>query len=302
MINSYPTVYAIGHSAISNIFSSGVLVEEKIDGSQFSMGIINGELHCRSKSKQINIEAPEKMFIEAIDTAKKLAPLLHEGWIYRCEYLKTPHHNVINYSRIPKNNLIIFDIVVDEEVYLSYDEKLEVANRLGLECVPKLYEGHVDNMELLMSFLDKTSILGGSKIEGVVVKNYSLFTREKKIMIGKYVSEKFKEVHRVEWNKNNPSGKEFIENVAMKYRSEARWNKAIQHLSEAGELENSPRDIGKLLKEIPEDILKEEKESIMKELFDYFYPKFRRIVISGFPEYYKEYLANKAFENMDNKQ
>lgn len=301
MINSYPTVYAIGHSTISNIFFSDVLVEEKIDGSQFSMGIINGELHCRSKSVQINIEAPEKLFIEAIDAAKKLAPLLHEGWIYRCEYLKIPRHNMIAYSRIPRNHLIVFDVMTGKEKYLSYNEKVEAASELGLECVPKLYEGHVDSIELLMSFLDKTSILGGSKIEGVVVKNYSLFTREKKIMIGKYVSEKFKEVHRVEWNKNNPSEKEFMESVAMKYRSEARWNKAIQHLREAGELENSPRDIGKLLKEIPEDILNEEKESIMKELFDYFYPKFKRIVINGFPEYYKEYLANRAFENMNDK-
>ena len=37
-LSSYPKVYAIGHRAIGDIFKDTVLVEEKIDGSQFSFG------------------------------------------------------------------------------------------------------------------------------------------------------------------------------------------------------------------------------------------------------------------------
>jgi len=44
MLHSYPSVYAIGHKAIEEIFLGPVLIEEKIDGSQFSWGIIDGEL------------------------------------------------------------------------------------------------------------------------------------------------------------------------------------------------------------------------------------------------------------------
>lgn len=71
-INSYPTVYALGHKAIEGIFDSPVIVEEKIDGSQFSFGLIDGELRCRSKGKELILDAPEKMFSKAVATVREI--------------------------------------------------------------------------------------------------------------------------------------------------------------------------------------------------------------------------------------
>lgn len=78
-INSYPQVYAVGHRVIKDLFVGEVAVEEKIDGSQFSMGVVNGELCCRSKGKQIILDAPEKMFTKAIETATELKDELYPG-------------------------------------------------------------------------------------------------------------------------------------------------------------------------------------------------------------------------------
>jgi ATP-dependent RNA circularization protein (DNA/RNA ligase family) len=39
MILSYPSIYALGHRAIRELFDGPVVVEEKIDGSQFSFGV-----------------------------------------------------------------------------------------------------------------------------------------------------------------------------------------------------------------------------------------------------------------------
>ena len=65
--NSYPKVYALGHPATKDIFSGEVLVEEKIDGSQFSFGVIDGVLRTRSKS----CEPPDgRMFDLAVSAAK----------------------------------------------------------------------------------------------------------------------------------------------------------------------------------------------------------------------------------------
>ena len=36
--HSYPQIYNLGHKAIAGIFDDDVLIEEKIDGSQFSFG------------------------------------------------------------------------------------------------------------------------------------------------------------------------------------------------------------------------------------------------------------------------
>jgi hypothetical protein len=278
-----------------------VIVEEKADGSQLSFQLDNetGELLCRSKGKQLVLDAPEKMFTRAVETVKEIAPLLHPGWIYRCEYLEKPKHNVLAYDRTPNKYLIGFDICTGLETYLPYAEKKAELERIGLECVPLLYEGKVDSIEQFASFLDITSILGGTKIEGVVVKNYKLFTQEKKVAIGKYVSEKFKEVAGGEWRKANPTDADITSLLIAAYRTPARWQKAIQHLKERGELEWSPRDIGSLIREIQADTKKECEEEIKDALFKHFWPKIQRGITAGAPEWFKELLLASAFEKGD---
>jgi hypothetical protein len=293
-IYSYPTVYALGHSAIADIFSGPVLVEEKIDGSQFSMAILDGALVCRSKGKDLVLDAPEQMFVAPVETARSLD--LHPEWLYRCEFLSKPKHNTLAYSRIPAQGLIVYDIGTGLEAYMSASEKMEEAARLGLETVPLMHHGRVSGMADLDAFLERESILGGTNVEGVVVKNYALFTPEKKVAMGKYVSEKFKEIHGPDWAERNPSRSDIILRLIENYRTDARWEKAIQHLRDAGTLENSPRDIGLLIKEVPADVRKECEQEIKDALFAYAWPTIQRGVIRGLPEFYKRRLAERAFE------
>ena len=297
MINSYATVFQLGHKMIADIFSSPVVLEEKIDGSSFSFGIIDGELQCRSKGKQLILDAPEKMFTKAVATAQELSSLLHPGWVYRSEFLEKPKHNVLAYERVPLKNVIIFDIDTGGENYLTPQEKMDEAHRLGLECVTAFYSGMVESMDQFMQLLETVSRLGGTRIEGLVVKNYNVFTAEKKIALGKYVSERFKEVAGGEWRRANPTDADITNQLIIRYRTPARWEKAVQHLRERGELEESPRDIGKLIHEVPDDVLRECEQDIRDRLFAHFWPKIRRGVTVGLPEFYKEELAKKAFSD-----
>ena len=99
-IGGYSKVYAIGHHAIQGLLEADVLVEETVDGSQFSFANLDGELVCRSRGKDIILDAPEKMFTKAIEVITELYAThqLHEGWVYRAEYLSKPKHNVITYD------------------------------------------------------------------------------------------------------------------------------------------------------------------------------------------------------------
>jgi hypothetical protein len=257
--------------------------------------VIGGELVCRSHKKQMIPDAAEKMFDKALATVRLLLPSLKDGWIYRGEFLEKPKHNTLVYERVPAGNIIIFDVMIAPETYLTPEEKAKEAQRIGLECVPMIYSGAVENYEMFKEFLERTSILGGTKIDGVVIKNYALFTQEKKAAMGKYVSEVFKEIHDKDWKERNPAGKDLVLSLTLKYKTEARWQKAIMHLREAGQLEGSPRDIGLLIHEIPTDILKEEEEAIKESLFKHFWPQIQRGVTRGLPEWYKEMLAKSAF-------
>lgn len=293
-IYSYPTVYALGHSAIRDIFSGPVVVSEKIDGSQFSMAILDGELVCRSKGKELVLDAPEQMFLPAIETARSLD--LHPGWVYRCEFLSKPKHNTLAYSRVPAKGLIVYDIGVALEEYLRHEWVWQEAERLGLEVVPLLLDGTVAGMASLDELLERNSILGGTKIEGVVVKNYGLFTPEKKVAMGKYVSERFKEVHSADWRLRNPAKADLVQRLIEEYHTEARWEKGVQHLREMGMLEGSPRDIGVLIREVPADVRQECEQAIKDALFAYAWPMIQRGIVRGLPEWYKRRLAESAFQ------
>lgn len=296
IISSYPSIYAIGHALVKDIFDGTVVIQEKVDGSQFSFGVLGGELMCRSRGKQLLLDAPEKMFKRAVEVARELHPHLHPGWTYRGEYLERPKHNTLAYSRIPKNHIILFDINLGMEEYATPDVVAQEANRLGLEVVPTVHVGQVTGLEMFQTFLERESILGGCKIEGVVVKNYARFTQYKKAMMAKYVSEAFKEKHLTDWRTRNPTSSDVVDRLIAQYTSEARWQKAVQHLREAGTLQNSPRDIGLLVKEVIEDVQKEEEEEIKAALFEHFWPKIRRGFTNGLPEWYKKSLLESAFE------
>jgi len=298
-IGSYPKIFSIGHAQIAQLFDGEITIEEKIDGSQFSVSIRDGELMARSKGAQLIIDAPQKMFNEAIEVIKELAPNLHPGWIYRAEYLRKPKHNALAYDRIPNNHIMLYDINIGQEQYMSYEDKTTEAARLGLEVVPLIYHGDGSQMsaEKLKDMMDRISVLGGAKIEGFVVKNYQRFTPDGKAMMGKYVSESFKEVNKVEWKKENPSNKDVLSALMEEYRNKARWQKSIIHLQEKGQITDSPGDIGILIKEVQKDIEEECEQEIKQKLWLWAKSHILRGSIRGLPEYYKEQLLNKQFSS-----
>ena len=316
--HSYSSIFTLGHKAIQDLLKGEVLVQEKVDGSQFSFGLFDvmeavpgergildvvpgQELKIRSKGAVMHPEAPEKMFTLGAETAKRLQPLLHLGWTYRAEFLAKPRHNALAYDRVPAGNLIIFDINTGDQEFLSYENKASESKRLGLECVPLLFSGRIETIDQFRQFLGTVSVLGGQSIEGVVVKpeKYDLYGRDKKVLMGKFVSEAYKEVHSNSWKTDNPSAKGIVAMLGDKYGTATRWQKAIQHLREAGKIEDNVRDIGLIMREIPEDILKECEEEIKERLFAYAWPHIRRMTTRGFPEFYKEVLLRRQFEVED---
>jgi len=273
-----------------------VLVQEKIDGSQISFGIDeNGKLNMRSKNKEIDVENPDGMFKTAVEFLVKYQSVLHPNWIYRGEYLLKPKHNTLEYYRVPHNHIILFDICNGLESYLPYSCLCIEAKRIGLEVVPLIAEGvftEADILELKDEWLSRESILGGTKVEGVVIKNYNVFTAEKKVAMAKIVRQEFKEQNSSNWKDEHPTSQDIIQRLIETYRNEARWRKAVQHLRDAGELQGEMKDIPLLMKEVSADVLKECKDEIVERLFAYAWPKIMKGITRGLPEWYKTQIEN----------
>jgi hypothetical protein len=297
-ICSYPSVYALGHPAVEELFDGTVSVSEKIDGSQFSFGVLDGELKMRSKGAEIFGVTTDKLFGPATHKAQELADsgALIPNAVYRCETLRSVKHNTLTYGRVPAGNLYLYDVELEPNVFADALGLPAHAEKLGLEPVKLIGEGVYNSPKEVLDFLEQESCLGGCKVEGVVVKNYTRFGRDKKVLMGKYVSEAFKEKHATDWKKSNPSGKDIREEIGASYKAEARWRKAVQHLAEAGKLEGSPRDIGPLLKELGQDVRGEEEEQIKEMLWKWAWPTIQRKLSGGFPDWYKQQLLEKQFE------
>lgn len=304
--HSYPSIYALGHRYVEHLLDGPVIVEEKVDGSQFSFGRFDSEnfespFQCRSKGAVLHVDAPEKMFTEAVASVRSRLDLLHPGWTYRGEYLKKPKHNGLAYDRIPTGHIIVFDINTDLETYLTPEKKAAEAARIGLECVPVLYRGVVSDLEMFRALLATPSVLGGQTVEGVVVKpdGYGLFGQDKKVVMGKFVSEAFKEVQAAAWKETNPQSGDVLASLCDAYTTQARWMKAVQHLRERGVLDDSPRDIGALIKEVPPDVKAECEDEIKRKLFAWAWPHIARAVTRGLPEWYKDELLKRQFAHHD---
>lgn len=284
----------MGHAAIKDLFADPVVVEEKIDGSQFSFLCLGDTVIFRSKNAVIDPTAAG-MFQKGVDAISEIAGRLMDGWTYRGEYLMKPKHNTLAYDRVPRRHVILYDVDTGLESYLPrYNLELEAA-RIGLDVVPCLAEGNVFSLEELEALLQTPSILGGQTVEGVVIKNHHRFGRDGKALMGKHVSAKFREVHDKDWKKRNPAGKDIIATIVAKYRTEARWTKAVAHMRERGELQDAPQDIGPLFKEVSTDILAECGDEIKDALLKWAWKDISRGVTRGLPDWYKEQLSEQQF-------
>ncbi len=299
MIAAFPKIFTLGTKYIQDIFKESVEITEKVDGSQFNFGKIDGVLQIRSKNKELYFDNPEKMFGEAIDYVKSIEDIIPDNTIFHCEYLKKPKHNTLVYERTPRNHLICFGVSSQDQSFTIHYEML--AEKIGIESVPVLFSGTVYSSDKLKSFLETPSILGGTKVEGIVIKNYSrlflLGGYPIPLMSGKLVSENFKERHGS--NKDFKHGRKW-DAYKESFRTEARWMKAVQHLKEKGELEGDPRDIGKLIKEVQNDIRAEEGEDIRAHLWEIFGDELIRESSAGLAPWYKERLLDTVLGETNN--
>lgn len=295
-IPHYPKVLTLGSAYTENIFNGEVVIQEKVDGSMFRFGINeDGQLVMGSKSVAIYEDNYPAMFKEAVEYVKTLKLNFEKDTYFYCEYLQNEKHNVLKYERIPKNHLVLFDCLVNGK-WLDQNELKMTAENLGIDVIPTLYEGDA-NVEKVRQLLETKSYLGGETVEGVVIKNY-----KQTILLGgnvyplftKYVREQFKERHQTEWKVKSPKGA--IQQYLEGFKSEARWQKAYQYLRDKGEIEKSPRDIGKLIKRVQDDIVEEEKENIKNELYKMFIKDILRTATKGIAEWYKDFLI-KSLEN-----
>jgi hypothetical protein len=304
MFEKYAKILQLGDPLMPDLFDGDYIVEEKVDGSCFRLAIDKeGNRYFGSKEVSYSDERPpDKMFMKAVTNGNAILDRAKGTWLEGhdllviCEFFTSPKHNTLEYERAPKDNLMFLDVILDGNL-LSHAEKKKVCGMLGMEQVAVLLEAKDRKMteEELKTILDTPSMLGKVKVEGIVIKNYGkrYIAYNKSIpYMAKFVREEFKELNRVEWNQ----GVSLTDQIMLRFPKEARWMKAVHHLTEKNVLQGSMRDFPMLLEELELDFETECKEDIKEQLYHHYRHEVLSAMKRGCAEWYKARLAKQAVD------
>ena len=125
--------------------------------------------------------------------------------------------------------------------------------------------------------MDRTSFLGGSTIEGVVVKREQL--------AGKLVSDRFKEFKKVRRIRKCDDPAVSVMNAVA---CEARFNKVVQHMKEKGLWKGDYSDIGWLCKELVIDVFEECEDQMKDIIWKHYERKIRKMLPGKLVPWYKK--------------
>lgn len=293
-MKSYQKIHALGKKEVEGILDGYINIEEKIDGSQFRIEISNGNIGCGSH--HLELDMVDSLFKLGTEQAQKVFAGIDSQEIITifAEYLSKPKMNQIPYERVPKNNFIIFEVMIGEKI-LDREEKERFAFQYGCEVTPLLWRGEGSEFteEVQEKLLKTKSILGHQagfdRIEGIVIKNYAKVfnvapehSLHGHFMSAKIVNDSFKETKSIK----SPRGSE-IEGLKESLKSIPRWNKAVQNLEEKGELKHDMSDIGLVIRRVMTDIKDEESENIKQQLYDIFIKEILQHSTNGLATWYQ---------------
>lgn len=149
-----------------------IIVEEKIDGANFSFRYDAEKNQICSFSRRVELHAKNTLFgawewSQKLDK-KKIAEVLGNNLIMFAEWL-APH--TVKYPDEKYFNAYCFDIMnAETEQYLPQEQVNKVVQDLDLSYVPVFYDGPFTSWEALAGLVGRTE-LGGEYGEGIVIKN-----------------------------------------------------------------------------------------------------------------------------------
>lgn len=301
----YPSVAHLGARA-NELFAHSIQwwIEEKIDGSQLSFS-----LRPQTEPPELRFTNHGKELLAAVYSNNVFGPAsarlsahalsgdgggFHAAFVYHGEAVCKRKHSTLEYQRTPRFFFVCYDIYDSlMETYLSYPDKLVECRRLGLECVQLLREPNADPTALAYdtaaAFVERidrgelTSMLGGCRLEGVVIKHNNLVTiktyqgversRTTAATRLKLVTKPFKESHAsggtpkmVDVADANAA----VADIGRLFATEARFTKGLLRMRDAdsGINDGYPRQTLEVLeRDLDRDLAKEYEDEVKTYLW-----------------------------------
>jgi hypothetical protein len=275
-----------------------VSVEEKLDGSQISFGKTqDGMFYINSKRRklyQCNAAGAEAEFPVpagfqmAVDSLVGRRNLVMPGAHFVGEAITKRRHNKIKYGRIPPSGVVVFACAVDGEYLKDYRSVVDIVLKFETAREIERLPGwtRIDDAQL-SGYLSQESMLGGSTIEGVVLKPWVGDHPVRHLSMVKYVSPEFREANKTRSIRPRNAT---VDSLIDFYRTPGRWAKVIEQCKDEGVLDGAMNDMPHLLRHMNEEFEIEEADTVASTLYKAHRKDIMKGLARGFADYYREYL------------
>lgn len=270
MFKKYQHLERFGTTEVQNIELGECFVFPKIDGTNASIWLENGEIQAGSRTRHLSIEKDNAGFLDWVLKQENLLNYLKKNPTHRLFGEWLVPHSLKTYRQDAWRKFYVFDVVEDLEEdfkYINYNDYKLLLEQHNIDYIPPIAVIRNSNYEQLVNQLMKNDFLiedGKGYGEGIVLKNYDFKNKYGRTTWAKIVTSEFKEKHAKVMGKSTIEGKKMVEEeIAEKYVTTAFCEKEFAKIESTDGW--SSKMIPRLLNVIYYEIVKEECWNFVKE-------------------------------------
>jgi hypothetical protein len=215
----YQHIERIGTDEVDGIEFGKCLIFYKLDGTNSSVWMEDGEVHAGSRNRELSLENDNAGFFAHVKSNKNILDYLNAHPTHRVFGEWLVPHSLKTYREDAWRTFYVFDIIQHGEgehvEYIPYDIYKPMLEEFGVNYIPPLAVITNPSYEQLIKCLEKTGQFlvkdGAGNGEGIVIKNYDFYNKYHRQTWAKIVSNEFKEKHHKEMGAPESSGEVKIE-------------------------------------------------------------------------------------------
>lgn len=281
MFQKYQHIERFGSSEVEQIEIGECYIFPKIDGTNASVWIYNGEIQAGSRTRHLSLDKDNAGFLEWVLSQDNIANYLKENPTHRLYGEWLVPHSLNTYRQNAWRKFYVFDVAVDkseDEIlhdgdtkvkYLHYNDYKYMLDKHSIDYIPPIaiiknpsYEGFINQLNTNTFLIEDGKGVG----EGIVIKNYDFRNRFNRQTWAKIVTSEFKEKHAKVMGASEIKGNKMIEeDIVEKYITTAFCEKELSKIVSQNDNTWSSKMIPQLLNTIFYQLVIEESWNFIKE-------------------------------------
>lgn len=270
MFKKYQHLERFGTTEVAQIELGECFIFPKIDGTNASVWITNGELQAGSRTRKLSLESDNAGFYGWVLKQDNLLDYLIENPTHRIYGEWLVPHSLKTYKDSAWRKFYVFDVICDsfeDTIHINYNDYKPSLEKHNIDFIPPIAVIRNSNYEQLVNQMMKNDFLiedGKGYGEGIVIKNYKYKNKFGRQTWAKIVTSEFKEKHAKVMGKSTIEGKKMVEEeIADKYVTLAFCEKEYAKIEIIDGWYS--KFIPRLLNVIYYEIVKEESWNFIKE-------------------------------------